>query len=251
MAKRNPQPRESLGLTEKQERYCQLAAFGSYADAYRQAYDCKPGAVISPAISALNRDARIALRIQQLQAEAAKPLAVDREWLLRWWFYRMTYDPAEITNWAVGCCRYCHGEGHGYQWRPAEFMRAMNDAEQAKLPLPDIGGGFGFDSRRPPAHDCPECDGRGIGRENFTDTSELSDRARAAFDGIKRTKDGIEILMADKTKAAEQFGKLSGFDVVQVKLLADDIPDAERLAELARDPMAISAAYERFLGTTH
>jgi len=240
-----------LPLTEKQELYCQLAATNSYAFAYREAYNTKPGAIIGPDIVRLNRDPRISLRIQHFQAEAAKPLGVDREWLLRWWFYRMTYDPAEICNWAVGCCRHCHGAGHEYHWRPSEYLRALNEAEQLNAPLPDMGGGVDFDSRRPPVASCPECDGRGVGRENLADTSELSDKARAAFDGIKRTKDGVEIMMADKTKAAEQFGKLSGFDIVQVRFLAGDIPDAERLAELARDPIAISAAYERFIGTTH
>lgn len=238
-------------LTDMQERYCQLAAFNSYAHAYREAYNPSPSAIIGPSISKLNRDPKIVLRIQEIQTKAAEPLKVDREWLLRWWYNRMTYDPAEISNWAVGCCRHCHGDGFGYQWRPSEFLRALSDAELANQPLPDIAGGIDFNSRRAPVEGCPECDGKGIGRDNFTDTSELSDKARAAFDGIKRTKDGIEIITANRDKAAEMFAKLSGFDVVQVKLLADDIPDSERLAELARDPMAISAAYERFIGTTH
>lgn len=243
--------KDTTPLTPKQERYCQLAAFGSYQEAFREAYDVKPNAVISPDIAKLNRDPRIIQRIAEIQAQSAAPLGVDREWLLRWWYARMTYDPAELTSWAVGACRHCHGEGFGYQWRPAEFMRALADAEAAKQPLPDIGGGFGFDSRRPPHPDCPECDGKGVGRDNFADTSSLSWVARAAFDGVKRTKEGVEILMADKAVAAREFGKLSGFDVVQVKLLADDMPDAATLAELAKDPKSIAAAYERLISTTH
>jgi hypothetical protein len=238
-------------LTPKQEHYCQLAAFNSFSDAYRTAYDVSPWAVISPAIAALNKDVRITLRIREIQNEAAKPLGVDREWLLRWWHARMTYDASEITAWAVGCCRHCHGFGFGYQWTPAEFLERLKAAELERLPLPDVAGGLDYDSRKGPRDDCPECHGRGVGRDNFADTSKLSASARAAFDGIKRTKDGIEIKMADRDYAAVQFAKLAGLDVQQVKLLVDDLPDAEQLAELARDPAAISAAYKRFLGTTH
>ncbi len=251
MSRKIPDDRTTIPLTPKQEHFCQLAANGSFANAYRGAYDCAPGAVISSDVGRLRADPRIAQRIAEIQAEALKPLAVDRDWLLRWWLARMTYDPAEISAWVVGACRHCHGEGFGYQWTPAEFFAACTAAEATNAPLPDIGGGLDFNSRAGPRDDCPECHGKGIGRTNFTDTSELSVKARAAFDGIKQTKDGIEIIMADRGAAAKEFAKLSGFDVVQVKLLADDIPDAERLAELAKDPAAISAAYERFLGTTH
>ena len=76
--------------------------------------------------------------------------------------------------------------------------------------------------------------------------------ARAAFEGVKETRTGIEIKMADKDKAAENFAKLSGFDVVQVRMLADKLPEEEELAALSRDPMAAAAAYKRMLGqTTH
>lgn len=237
------------GLTEKEEAYCQLAAVTSYAEAYRTVFQPNGNYNISPDILKLNRRPRVALRIMQIQGETAKSLDVSREWLLRWWFYRMIYDPAEITAWAIGACRYCHGDGHLYQWREHEYMRALEEAEQTKgAPLPDIGGGFGYDATRPPVDDCPNCHGRGIGRTDIADTSKLSPMARAAFEGIKETRNGIEIKMADKDKAAENFAKLSGFDVVQVRMLADKLPEEAELATLARDPMAAAAAYKRMLG---
>jgi len=235
-------------LTPKQEHYCQLAAVGSYEDAYRTAYDCKPYSVISSDIWYLNRDPRISRRIREIQAEAAKPLGITREWLLAWWFGRMTYDPAEITAWAVGACHYCHGDGHGYHWREPDFMRALAKAEGAGEPLPDIGGGFGYNSTRPPHSDCPGCHGKGVGRTDFAATTALSPAARAAFDGVKETKNGIEIKMADKDVAAAAFAKLSGFDVVQVKHMLADIPGPEELDDMARDPLAIAAAYKKLLG---
>ncbi len=242
---------ETNPLTPKQELFCQRAAVMSYADAYRESYDVKPGAVISADVQKLRRDPRIALRIEQIIAETVQPLKVTREWLLQWWLNRATYDAAIISAWAVGACRYCHGEGNQFQWRVHEYLKAVEDAERAKLPLPDIGGGFGYNARAAVNPHCPHCDGLGVGRENFTDTSELPPRERCAFDGIKRTKDGIEIKLADRDTAAKEFAKLAGYDVVQVKLLSDDMPEPDHLAALASDPIAIAAAYKRMIGTTH
>lgn len=237
----------------RHERYCQLAAFNSYAHAYREAFGVDDGhfktrGSFDNTIYQLNARAEITCRINQIQSRAAKPLQITREWLLEWWHKRMTYDPREIMAWAVHACHYCHGDGHGYQWREPDYMEALAQAEAAQAPLPDIGGGFGYTTRRPPHADCPKCDGRGLARSDITDTRELSPQARAAFDGIKETRQGIEIKMADKDKAAEQFAKLSGFDVAQVRLLTGDIPDDQRLAELARDPLAIAAAYREMIG---
>lgn len=238
-------------LTDKQEAYCRLAAVTSYADAYRQVYDPKPGYNFHSDIWKLNRNPKIAKRIRKYQDEAFGKLDVSRDWLLKWWFYRMVYDPAEITRWAVGSCRHCHGDRHEYQWREHEYLKACAEAELLNEPLPDIGGGFGFDSTRPPADDCPGCHGRGVGRTDIADTSELSPMARAAFDGIKETRQGIEIRMADKDKAAENFAKLSGFDVQQVRIMADQLPDEDVLAKMRSDPAAASALYKRMLGTAH
>lgn len=239
-------------LTHKQEAFCQLAAVTSYSEAYRTVYQPKPGYNFHEDIRRLNRNPRIARRIRELMAETNEAVGVTREWLLRWWFYRMIYDPAEITAWAVGACRYCYGEGHQYQWRFHEYMEELRQAEQSKnTPVPDCGGGFGFDATKPPAEDCPDCHGRGIGRTDIADTSSLSPMARAAFDGIKETRQGIEIKMADKDKAAENFAKLSGFDVAQVRIMGEKLPEEEELQKMANDPVAAQAAYKRMLGTMH
>jgi len=231
------------------EKYCQLAAVDSYANAFRATYGQGQRTVktMNTEIWRLNGRADISRRITEIQAAAAAPLNATREWLLAWWFGRMMYDPAEITAWAIDACRHCHGDNFGYQWTLAEFDRACADAEMTKAPLPDIGGGFGFDPRRGPNPDCPECHGRGRGRSDIADTRELSPAARAAFEGIKETRNGIEIKMADKGQAAEQFAKLSGFDIAQVRLLTDPIPSDAELDRLSLDPVAIAAAYKRFV----
>jgi phage terminase small subunit len=239
------------GLTEKQELYCRLVVTHSDADAYRMAYNPTPGYNINADIWRLNKHPLISQRIRELQVAAVKasPVVADLAWLLRWWFDRMVYDPRELTQWGKGSCRYCHGDGHGYHWRAHEFMEAMAQAETIKSPLPDIAGGFGYKAVKPPHADCPNCDGKGIGREDFTDTSELSPQARAAFEGVKRTKDGIEIKMADKAVAAQNFAKLAGLDVQQVRLIAADVPTDDELASIAHDPVALAERYKRVMAS--
>lgn len=235
-------------LTAKEEIFAQHAITMSYSDAYRIAYGSDNDGYGWREPSRVARRSHVQARIIELQIQAAKKFKVDREWLLTWWWLRMVYDPAELTAWASGACRRCHGAGHGFQWRDHEYMEALTKAELSDSPLPDIAGGFGYNGDRAPHPECPNCDGKGLGRADFTDTHLLTPSARAAFEGIEQTRDGIKIRMADKNKAAEQFAKLSGYDVVQVRLFMDELPDDAALAAQARDADAIAATYKRIFG---
>ena len=94
-----------MALTAKQEAYCQFVADGhSYADAYRAAYDVSPGYSIHTDVWALNKLPHISRRIHDLKSGAGRSLNLNREWLVDWWWKRMTYDPAELTAWAIGAC---------------------------------------------------------------------------------------------------------------------------------------------------
>lgn len=236
-----------MELTEKQERYCQLASVGTYADAYRAAYNPSPGYDISSDYKKLNKDPRISRRIWELRTATHKPVEKAREFLLAWWFDRMTYDASEITAHVLGACRHCHGVDGKYQWRLHEFMEELASAETYDKPMPDIAGGFGYNSTRPVNPACEACDGRGKGRIEMGDTGDLSPAARAAFEGVKTTKDGCEIKMADKHKAAEQWGKLCGLDVIQIRSVVEPIPDPEELAALRADPEAAARIYARII----
>lgn len=227
-----------MGLTVKQEAFCQLAAFGSYADAYRAVYEPSPGYSYRQDINQLTKRPDISRRILEIQLEAPNPVKDAMAFLINFHFLRMTYDAAEISRWVKGACRHCYGDGGGYQWRLHEYLEAMRQAELASGPLPDIAGGFGYNGTREANPTCENCDGKGKGSSDFADTADLSASARAAFEGIKQTKDGIEIRMADKQKAAESYGKLCGLDVVQIRNLVEPIPDAAELARLEADPEA-------------
>lgn len=247
MSDTNDYPVPPDGLTPQMIAYCHGVITGSYHDAYRAAYNPTAGYCWSGDIWKLNRHPLVTRYVLALQNHSAKKLSVSREWLLEWWFKRMIYNPSEITAWAIGCCRYCHGDGHNYQWREGEYFEAIGEAEITKAPLPDCSGGFGFNSRQRPVSDCPRCDGHGVGRSNFADTSELSEAARAGFEGVKETRAGIEIKMADKQVAAENFAKLSGWDVIQVRNLTNPIPTDAELEKIADDPLALALAYKRLM----
>jgi phage terminase small subunit len=160
-------------------------------------------------------------RIKELIDAAAAPTVASVAWVLDRLTKIARADPNELISAKVGACRYCYGEGHGYQWKVREYDEAMARAdtlnEQAVLnnrpanhPYPDPGGGFGFDQTRPPHPDCPECKGEGELRIVPKDTEELSPDARALFAGVEQTTTGVKIKMHDQTRALELAGKIIG-----------------------------------------
>ena len=127
-------------------------------------------------------------------------------------------DPNELIGLRVGCCRHCYGDGHGYQWREHEYLAATTLAEKADKELPDIAGGFDYDHTLPPLEDCPECRGEGISRIIPQDSRKLSPGGKILFQGVKHTKDGPQIIFADKNKALESAAKIVGAFVERVKV---------------------------------
>ena len=116
-------------------------------------------------------------------------------------------DANELVEYKRDSCRYCHGIDHLYQYTPAEYKNAKQQAEADKCEFDDAGG-VGFDPRREPHPDCPECHGEGKGRVMFKDSRNLSPAGLAIYAGAKVGKDGIEIKMASQEKARETLGRV-------------------------------------------
>lgn len=119
-------------------------------------------------------------------------------------------DVSELVAVHVDCCRYCHGLGHAYQWTDMEYSRAVSVAIERCKPAPDGYGGFGFDPKRAPDPDCPECGGRGVPSVILTDTRKLSPAGRLLYAGAQTTKDGIKILTRDRDAALANIGRALG-----------------------------------------
>jgi phage terminase small subunit len=81
----------------------------------------------------------------------------------------------------------------------------------AKPTMPNASGGVGFEVRRDPHPDCPNCIGEGHTRVTAQDTTKLSPQARKLFKGVKAKPDGtIEILMHDQMQARDMIIKMLG-----------------------------------------
>lgn len=126
-------------------------------------------------------------------------------------------DARELSELRVGCCRYCWGEGHKYQFTPREwdarlekYAQAVEEAEEAGEPEPvfDPLGGVGFLKSREPNEDCPECAGEGEVRVVLKDTQNLSPGALSLYAGAKIGKDGIEVKGYDQKSARETLAKV-------------------------------------------
>lgn len=176
--------------------------------------------------SRMLKDVKVQAAIRELRDETLRNLEAKVEELVAHWLDVLRADPNQITSFRRQCCPYCHGQlkEDGYQryrqYTPARFHEAK-DAHETKRARKsadegrDIGDfdsveGDWYSRHRPPNPQCPECEGEGIGEHFVADTRNLPPGVAALFKGVKQTKDGIEVLMSSKEKAADQLGRFLG-----------------------------------------
>lgn len=141
--------------------------------------------------------------IVRAKAERAARIGMTADDVVRQTMAIVQADVRELVEIRVSCCRYCWGEGYRYQRTAAEFERAeelvakLNEelvaAGKPGVKTFDPQGGIGYDKRRDPNKDCPECFGEGESRVVIKDTAKLSPAAVRLLAGIKQSKEGIEI----------------------------------------------------------
>lgn len=177
-------------------------------------------------------------------------------WLFNRFLQIANADPRELIGLKVGCCRFCYGVDHQYQWREGEYMERVAEVEAqarlypdkaAALTWPDYAGGFGYNATHPPRPDCPRCHGEGLERFVPRDTDKLSDQAVLLYGGVKVKKDGYEIIVADRSKALELAGRVLGAFNDKVKI-SGAVGHLHAIADLrAVDPQQAAAAYREFV----
>jgi phage terminase small subunit len=152
-------------------------------------------------------------------------------------------DVNELIGTRIGACRFCHGDNHLYQWKEREFLEACQRAEAADPPepLPDIAGGFGYRRTAAPHPSCPECEGEGVMRVVPQDSRNLSPAAKMIYEGVKKTRDGFEIKIADRHKARENAARILGAFVDRKEVsgpggapIQHEVPSLEQLIDEAR-----------------
>jgi hypothetical protein len=168
----------------------------------------------------------------------------DGDMVISRWVEISQANPNSLTQYRRVNCRYCWGEGHRYQFTPAE----MEDAKQALADsnakrvldeLPELDwddkGGLGFVGNRDPYPECPECWGEGVGRPFFTDTRKLGRDSLPLYAGVKQTKDGLEIQMHNQTDALDKLARHFGLY-------------KDKLADAVEKSYTREALEERFAG---
>lgn len=206
----------------RHEEFAQRVAKGETQRAAYIAVGYKDGGATDHSASALVRNPTVASRIEELLERAARRAEYDIAEALRTQLAIARADPRELIGLRIGACRYCHGVGHLFQWKEREFLEATAKAEQDGSPLPEIAGGFGYRRAADPHPDCPECDGEGVERVVPRDTSKLSPEALLLYEGVKVTRDGLEIKIADRKAALDRANKIIGAYIDRKELSGPD-----------------------------
>jgi hypothetical protein len=239
-------------LNPRQEAFVrEFLVSGIAAEAYRKAgYSAKDADANAIRIMGNDRIARaIAEGRAKIAARAEAKFNLRLDDILATLAHQITADRNALVSYRIGACRYCHGIEHRHQWRThREFADAMEaymlkgEAYHANHTPPDDEGGYGYRFYRDPNPDCPECEGDGIGRVVIADTSKLPPDALILFEGIKETKDGIEVKMPDRMKALELLGKHLGLADKSRDESANALAEAIRQISARGSSMPISTA---------
>lgn len=242
-----------MSLNDRQQRFVQeyCKDFNATQAAIRAGYSEKTA---GQQAHELLKNIEIAARIEERKEEVAALAEIDAAWVLRQWKQIATADANELTQLRRVCCRYCHGFDHQYQWTEGEYARAVDKAVESEKPAPDGMGGFGFDLNAEPHPDCPECGGLGEELVHIADTRKLKGSARRLYAGVKKTKDGLQVITRDQDAALANISRYLGMlvdrkeisgpnggPVPLAHITADDLSDDQLAAILKVDDVADEA----------
>lgn len=208
-----PLDHELMGLTLREARFVDLylLSFNASRSYVEAGFSAKPGPSAEACSSRLLGTAKVQAFLRVRAKAMFDRMGEEQDKLIRSYTYTAYADPRELSEYRRGACRYCYGKFHRYQFTAGEWDRKMTEyaerqekADEDGRPMPkepDAKGGTGYDWRKPPYDDCPECFGLGEGRNIVKDTANLSPAALALFAGVKEGRDGIEVKMHDQMAA--------------------------------------------------
>lgn len=249
-------------LTAREEIFARwYGQLGDIADAYLNAFP-EEGRDASRAMERgryMLRKASVRRRAIEWRGMQAATMADDVRALAAFYRAGMTAERNLIQYMRVNC-RYCHGQGGGYQWVLADYLAALAKAEHynrtrparaAEQMLPDPSGGFGFDAWGDPNPHCDRCRGRGEGVTYVADGREMPPDEAIAFEGWQLTKDGVKASYISKADSAAGLMKLRGIGAENVNLhltTPDEREEVTLKAEIVpRDPQKAADFYREFL----
>lgn len=250
-------------LGERSEKMAYLIGAESWkvVDAYKAcfgAHDIAADVAMKRAHQHAQRnDFKLRLNHYRVMKTSATNLAfqVDIKKLMETYIAIAFVDPNELIQQRIGACRYCHSHDHRYHWKEHEYMEAVAKYEAAmrgwqdrggggaRPEMPDPHGGLDYKATVDPNPECPVCEGEGIQRVVFQDTTKLSPAARMLYRGVKITKDGVAINFANQDKALEQIGRMIGAFDDKVRLTLTD----ESMKVISDDPREAASAYAKMI----
>ncbi len=163
--------------------------------------------------SRLLKNVNVQEAIRERLDDIATVAGITAEKVLKLRWQIATADPNDLMQLRRVCCRYCYGFDHEYQWTQAEYFEAANDAINKQHPAPDCIGGIGFDETLEPHPVCPECNGKGVESMHINDTRHLKGSARRLYAGVRKTKDGLQILTRDQDAALKVVEAYLGMNI--------------------------------------
>lgn len=200
-----------LGLTPKQQRFVDeyLVDLNGTQAAIRAGYS--PGTARQMAAENLSKP-YIELAIAEARKAQQERTSINADRVLQEIAAIALADSRELVEVKTVCCRHCYGDGFKWQRTLSELNhdrelwlnKGNNPAEF------DMQGGIGFDPRKLPNQECPDCGGDGYARPVIKDTRKFSPSAAALYAGAKQTKEGIEIKMHSKMDALEKLARHLG-----------------------------------------
>jgi phage terminase small subunit len=208
-----------MALNQRKIRFAHMVAEGKPpVNAYVDAGYSENGAAQS--CSKLLKETEVAEEIEHWREKLAEIAGLNPNWVLNQWKMIAEANPSELIQLHQVCCRHCWGVGHQFQWREGEYLRAVELALGAKEPKdpPAADGGFGFDGTREPNPNCPECDGEGQETVRVTDSRKVKGSAARLYAGLKKTKDGIQVLMRDQDGAVKNIAQYLGMLIAKNEL---------------------------------
>lgn len=215
----NPEPRE---LSEQMKTFVQelLVDFNQKEAAIRAGYSQKTAQEQSARLMSYPIIQRAVKEAIAARGERTK---IDQDRIIKRLWGVAFADANALVQYRRTCCRHCYGEFHRYQRTAGEMesdeiehraflIKAQKEGIKLedKDKVFDTKGGIGYDPRKDPHPDCPECFGEGVGRVHITDTRKLEGGNRDIYAGVKQTKDGLQILMHDPRAHVELLMKHAG-----------------------------------------
>jgi phage terminase small subunit len=161
----------------------------------------------------LMKDPEIRAEIERQQTARANAMNISAEKVLQDLAAIADADITEFVTVRRGCCRYCYGENHDYQFKHSEWIELIRRPRDGKrkAAAPDPRGGVGYNPRLDPNDDCPECFGEGVAMIDVDDLARLPTEKRKLISVVKcGANGGIEVKLRDADKAKELIARHLG-----------------------------------------